>query len=328
MDLILKTKSNSVDETGIVTIAVNAIGNLDSSKDISETGSFNKTLNENFKRVRHYLNHKRDRLIGCPLSGEEVNRLLVMKSQLNLDTEDGRNVYSFYKLYQKNNMTLEHSIGAQDILRDPKDSRRVKEWKLWEFSTLYDWGANEITPLIDLKSQNPNLSYKTAIDFLGQALREKFSDNILISLEGNLKLIEKAMNNKESKLVTCPDCGLMFDYHTVKEYTMQDQVIETLRSELNWQTYKIAQGEVEKLTPEIQSQIQSLVNDAINMKAKSIEDLLSYVHCPKCYKRIYRNTEDEPSKEEPSEDTLIEKSRQPGTFSSKTLEGLFEVKSN
>ena len=30
----------------------------------------------------------------------------------------------------------------------------MREWRLWEYSTLYSWGANEKTPLIGIKSLN------------------------------------------------------------------------------------------------------------------------------------------------------------------------------
>lgn len=183
MDLIVKTKSNEVNDAGIVTIAVNAIGNLDSHKQISATGSFDKTLVENFKRTRHFLNHDRDILIGCPLSGKEENKLIVMKSEMNLDIEKGRDVYSFYKLFQKNDMTLEHSVGVEPVKFDKSDKRIVLEWRMWEFSTLYDWASNPNTPLLDLKQLQYKDDPQRSINFIKEALRLKFSDKILETFE-------------------------------------------------------------------------------------------------------------------------------------------------
>ena len=67
-----KTKANDVDEKGIVTVAVNGIGVKDSQNDISMPGSFNKTLKENIGRMRWFLNHRTDQLLGVPLSGKET----------------------------------------------------------------------------------------------------------------------------------------------------------------------------------------------------------------------------------------------------------------
>lgn len=80
-----KTKANDVDEKGIVTVAVNGIGVKDSQNDISMPGSFNKTLKENIGRMRWFLNHRTDLLLGVPLSGKETEGNLVMVGQLNLE---------------------------------------------------------------------------------------------------------------------------------------------------------------------------------------------------------------------------------------------------
>ncbi len=66
----------------------------------------------------------------------------------------GRDVFEDYKLYLEHGRTLEHSVRVYPVKRSSEDNRRVLEWKLWEYSTLYGWGANSETPLIDLKSQD------------------------------------------------------------------------------------------------------------------------------------------------------------------------------
>ena len=65
--LLYKTKANDLDETrGIVTVAVNGIGIVDSQNDISMPGSFNKTLKENITRMKWFLNHDTTQLLGVP----------------------------------------------------------------------------------------------------------------------------------------------------------------------------------------------------------------------------------------------------------------------
>jgi HK97 family phage prohead protease len=322
INYIIKTKSNKVDDKGVVTIAINAIGNLDSHGDISASGSFDKTLKENFKRSRHFLNHDQSILIGCPLEGWEENRLVLMKSELNLDVEKGKEVYSFYKLYQKNDMTLEHSVGVERIKQDPKDERVVTEWKLWEFSTLYNWGSNPNTPLLDLKKLQFENDPQKSIKFLRDALKMQFKDETLQTYENYLTLIEKAIK-KEVELVTC-QCGLTFDYNSVRELTLQDQVLEIAREIINWETYKITEEALNELTPEIQQEILDILANA-NLTKKSLTDITSFVRCPNCYSRVYRNEIINPIQYktmvniEPPASTQTVQSRQDATLTAKNL---------
>lgn len=92
-NLLCKTKANDVDEKGVVTVAVNGIGVKDSQDDISMPGSFNKTLKENFNRMRWFLNHRTDQLLGVPLSGEEKENNLVMVGQINLKNRWGATLW-------------------------------------------------------------------------------------------------------------------------------------------------------------------------------------------------------------------------------------------
>lgn len=313
-DLKLKTKSNSVTDEGIVTVAVAAFGNEDSQGDISVSGSFNKTLKENMKRIKHFLNHNQDWLVGCPRSGREEGGHLVFESELNLDTQLGRDVFSNYKLYQKNNLTLEHSVGVEDMKRDPFDARKVLEWRMWEFSTLYSWGANERTPLLDLKALRFDENPSAAIKYLRDALTLKFSDAKLEQYEGYLNLIEKAMAGK-SRMVEC-ECGLKFDYDTVAEHTLENSLLEALRDGLEWRAHDIVYEELQKLEQPIREQIQSMLTKGVN-----VEDLTTYVHCPKCGRRIYKSEIIEISTgltkgRKPAQTTsAFAGSRQNGTFS-------------
>ena len=124
-----RTKANDVDgEKGIVTVAVNGIGVKDSQDDISMPGSFNKTLKENIGRMRWFLNHRTDQLLGVPLEGKEEGGNLIMTGQLNLDKQMCRDILADYKLFAENGRTLEHSIGVRAMKRDEKDQRKVLEW--------------------------------------------------------------------------------------------------------------------------------------------------------------------------------------------------------
>lgn len=184
----LITEIKDIDEKGIVTVAANCLGNTDDQKDISHPGSFQKTLVENFPRIKWLLNHNTDFLLGVPLEGKEVNPYLQMRGQLNLKKEIGRDVYEDYKLYAEHGKTLEHSIGVDPVKKEQKgDIRHVYEWKLWEYSTLYGWGANSQTPMLNIKSLNdiPN-----TIDWLELKMRKgNYSDAKFIEIEKHLKIL-------------------------------------------------------------------------------------------------------------------------------------------
>lgn len=147
------TSVKDVDEKGRVLVAANAIGNVDSDDDRSMDGSFNKTLKENFHRVRWYRNHNTTELLGVPIEGKQVSAYLELLGQLNMKKEISRDIYEDYKLYAEHGRTLEHSVGVEaKKFKMVNKVREVFEWKLWEYSTLTSWGANENTPMLGIKN--------------------------------------------------------------------------------------------------------------------------------------------------------------------------------
>jgi HK97 family phage prohead protease len=147
------TQIKDVDKKGQVLVAANAIGNIDSDNDRSMSGSFNKTIKENFKRVKWFLNHDTRLLLGVPLEAKERSAYLQILGQLNMNKELSRDIYEDYKLYAEHGRTLEHSIGVEaKKYKIIDDVREVSEWMLWEYSTLTNWGANSDTPMLDIKS--------------------------------------------------------------------------------------------------------------------------------------------------------------------------------
>ncbi|MBA7486856.1 hypothetical protein ES707_22418 [subsurface metagenome] len=140
------------EKKGIVTVYINAFNNEDTDGDISEPGSFKRTFRHNGHRIKHLLNHDIYKLVGVPLKLWEDEIGAIARSQINMNKELGRDVFEDYKLYSEHGKTLEHSVRVYPVKRSTEDNRRVIEWKLWEYSTLYGWGANEETPMIDLKN--------------------------------------------------------------------------------------------------------------------------------------------------------------------------------
>lgn len=297
---VCKTKSIDVDEKGLVNIAVNAFGNKDSDGDISEKGSFVKTLNENFDRVKWFLNHDQNILLGVPVSGKETDKYLEMTAQFNMNKQISLDTYNDYKLYAEHGKTLEHSIGVKAIKRDSQNKAIVKEWQLWEFSTLTSWGANCDTPLLDIKNLNQDSTEQ--IDFLRKALKLDYSEKRLKAIEESLRLIQKAQS-KEITMVQCPCCHATLNYNDYEEYSIQQRALETAINHANW----IAEGIVRERMAELEPLIREEVGFLLSQKSLNLNNLssLSYIWCPKCWTKITKN-----AIIEPSDDTHEDKSRE------------------
>jgi HK97 family phage prohead protease len=183
MKIITKeSEIKAVKDKGIVQMYVNAFDNEDSDGDISMKGSFAKTIQENLKRIRHFLNHDITKLLGAPIEMKEDDFGLLVTSQMNMNKEIARDAFEDYKLYQELGRSLEHSVAVEAIKRDEKDNRYVKEWRLWEYSTLTMWGANARTPLVSMKSD-----MKEVID---EMLKRDYSEqrkNLLKSISETLE---------------------------------------------------------------------------------------------------------------------------------------------
>ena len=200
----LDSQIKDVDEKGRVLVAANAIGNEDNQKDMSMDGSFNKTMSENFKRVKWYLNHDTTILLGVPVEGKQSGRHLELLGQLNMKKEISRDTYEDYKLYAEYGRTLEHSVGVEAVkYKQVGDIRQVTEWKLWEYSTLTSWGANPDTPLLGIKS---DCNVPDLIDWFSLKLRKgNFTDEKFLEIEKNINILKSlCIEPEDSTLIVEP----------------------------------------------------------------------------------------------------------------------------
>jgi len=185
---------------GVVTIYINAFNNEDSDGDISLPGSFKRTFKNNGKTIQHWLNHDRDKLIGVPvkLYEDEVGAIAV--SQLNINKQLGKDVFEDYKLFAEHGKTLQHSVRVFPVKFEEERTgdnfiRRVSEWKLiMEFSTVYGWGANENTPLIDIKS----------MDDLEMMMKGNYSDEKALLIEQTYDKLKQLLNDSPDTQKTDP----------------------------------------------------------------------------------------------------------------------------
>lgn len=193
------SKIEDLDEKGRVLVAANAIGNEDGDGDISAKGSFDLTLKKDFPRLRWFLNHDKNILLGVPLEGHEDGTHLKMLGQLNMKKQISRDVYEDYKLWAEHGRTLEHSVGVRDIKRNNTNKSIVEEWQLREYSTLTSWGANPNTPMLGIKSLEEEK------DFAEYQMRKgNYSDERFRKIEQKLKDILKLLGNSPAEVLNDP----------------------------------------------------------------------------------------------------------------------------
>lgn len=182
----------NLDDKGVVQFYANAFSNVDSDKDISLPGSFKKTLNENFSRLRHFKYHDPRLMPGAIKEAKEDEVGLLVTSQLILSTQLGRETYEEYKAMADVGKQMEHSIGVNAIKHttNKEGQREVAEWKLWEVSTLTAWGANDRSGTVTIKS----LDDMTEEELRVEILYLKALLNISSYNELQLEQIEKQIN--------------------------------------------------------------------------------------------------------------------------------------
>lgn len=152
----LKSEVVDIVEKGIVTIAISKFDNRDAYDDIVRKGAFTKTFKEGGHRIKHVMDHQLRQMsvVGLPIKMYENDTHAIVESALNLEKQIARDLFSDYKFFKENGKTLEHSYMYETIKRNEnKDIKGedIAELKMYEYSTVA-LGANEHTPLLDIKS--------------------------------------------------------------------------------------------------------------------------------------------------------------------------------
>jgi HK97 family phage prohead protease len=196
------SKIEDLDEKGQVLVAANGIGNEDADGDISMKGSFDETLKNDFPRLRWFLNHDKNILLGVPLEGHEDGTHLKMLGQLNMKKQVSRDIYEDYKLWNEYGRSLEHSIGVIPVKRNDKNKALVEKWQLREYSTLTSWGANSNTPMLGIKEEVKVITAEEAVklsedkEFAEFQMRKgNYSDERFRKIEQKLKDIIKLLGS-------------------------------------------------------------------------------------------------------------------------------------
>lgn len=170
---------------GIVVAYANVYNNEDADGDISSPGAFTKTAKENFKRIRVLKDHNSTISLGVPLEIDAKDSYgLLTKTKFNLDKEVSRDMFTDIKLYREHGLNAELSIGYEIVKRNEKDARKIDEYKLYEYSFLTSWAANELATVQGIKNLK---STQGMIELLSKAYNLDYSDNRLREIETILK---------------------------------------------------------------------------------------------------------------------------------------------
>lgn len=172
-----RTQVAGVDQ-GVVLLYANVFGKKDSDGDISQAGSFSKTISEQGKRIKHYVDHRLsvEYMIGMPKSLREDDNGLLVESQIVMGKQLAKETYELYKSAHDMGLQMEHSIGYNVInstYDKSKDANVIQEYKLYEYSTV-GLGANQWSLSTAVKSM---IAEDVTIEQYGLILEKMLSRN-------------------------------------------------------------------------------------------------------------------------------------------------------
>ena len=186
-----------LDETkGVVTAYANTYNFKDSDGDISAYGSFDKTVAENFKRIRVLKDHNPTMMVGVPLVIDTKDSFgLLTTTQFNLNKPLGKDLFTDIQLMHSSGLSAELSIGYKVMQRDVKNKSIINEYKLMEYSFLSSWGANELSTVQGIKSIKSTYGI---LELIEKSYNLDYSDERLRQIETLLK----SLSNEPSETDT------------------------------------------------------------------------------------------------------------------------------
>lgn len=203
-----------LDETkGVVVAYANAYNNKDSDGDISAPGSFDKTVKENFKRIRVLKDHDTKLMIGVPLEIDTKDTYgLLTKTQFNMKKDLGRDMFTDVQLMFDNGLNAELSIGHKAVKRDLKQKSIITEYYLGEYSFLSNWASNPLSTVQNIKSAT---NHYEVMALLQKMYNLPYSDERLRKIE----LLVKSLSEEPSNAPTLDDKPIMIE--TLKSLSQQ-----------------------------------------------------------------------------------------------------------
>ena len=180
----LELKAASGDE-GLVEGYFSVFSNLDDGGDIMMPGAFDKTLQENGKRIKVLYQHDAMKLIGpAPMELHPDSKGLYAKTRLTISRNGQRGSFWADEAWalMKDGALTEGSIGYQSIPArtdyNQNGTRALHEVKLWEISPV-PWGMNALTELRAVKALAVGDEVETYMRVLGTLTTELKAGRVL-----------------------------------------------------------------------------------------------------------------------------------------------------
>lgn len=201
-----QTEVKDIDSKGRVVFYASAFNNKDYGNDIIMPGSFTKTIQENFRNIRHFKQHDSRLMPGVLKDLREDSYGLLATSDLILKTSVGQETYEEYKAMADAGKSMDHSIGYRSIKWDmdrsnPDDEVRIlRELKLFEVSTLTGFGMNPNAVTVSVKE---NISIEDLLKeqkYFQLLLNCKFTDAKLEQIEILKQHIDSMVASRKSTL--------------------------------------------------------------------------------------------------------------------------------
>ena len=181
------------DTKGVVVAYANTYNFKDSDGDISAYGSFDKTVAENFKRIRVLKDHNPTMMVGVPLVIDTKDSYgLLTTTQFNLNKPLGKDLFTDIQLMHSSGLSAELSIGYKVMQRDVKNKSIINEYKLMEYSFLSSWGANELSTVQGIKSIKSTYGI---LELIEKSYNLDYSDERLRQIETLLKSLSDEPSN-------------------------------------------------------------------------------------------------------------------------------------
>lgn len=190
----LSHEIKDIDEQGIVTAYANVYNVEDSDGDISSPSSFKKTVTEQRKRIRVLKDHNPTQTLGVPieLNPNDPKGLLTV-TKFNMKKDLAKDMFTDIKLYMEHDLNAELSIGYEIQKRNEDDPRIIEEYKLYEYSFLTGWAANELSTVTGIKNDIPSgiKSHYGILELITKAYDMDYSDSRLKQIENLLISLTK-----------------------------------------------------------------------------------------------------------------------------------------
>lgn len=179
------------EKTGIVKAFANSYNNVDSDRQMSMPGSYKKTVQEHFKKIRVFKDHDRYTTLGVPVEIDANDPTgLLTTTQFNMDKSVSRDMFTDIQLMMQHGQEADMSVGVIPVKTEQsEDHEKVYEWKLKEYSFLSSWGANELATVQQIKSGKP---VAEIIALIEKAYDLDYSDTRLKEIEAILITLSAA----------------------------------------------------------------------------------------------------------------------------------------